>query len=101
MPKLTYFRNGYNGGFYNQINSFFVYDRSYLRLKTIQVGYNFPQKWLGNIFIENARIYINGKNLFTWTDYPLFDPERAEKTFRTADSFPQSKIISFGATITF
>lgn len=53
-----------------------VRDASYLRLKTAQIGYNFPEKLMKPLKIENLRLYIQGTNLLTWSpDMPMGDPE--------------------------
>ena len=56
----------------SQPNSYFVEDGSYMRLRNLQLGYNFEFPKLG---IRNAQIYIQGTNLFTITDYKGADPE--------------------------
>jgi hypothetical protein len=44
-------------------------------MKNLQLGYNFPQSALGNSGIRSLRIYLQGTNLFTITDYSGLDPE--------------------------
>ena len=56
-------------------NSFFVEDGSYLRLKNLQLGYNIPSSVLSNIGVLNARVYVQGTNLFTIAGYDGLDPE--------------------------
>ena len=56
----------------SQPNSYFVEDGSYMRLRNLQIGYNFEFPKLG---IKNAQIYLQGTNLFTITDYLGADPE--------------------------
>ena len=56
----------------SQPNSYFVEDGSYLRLRNLQVGYDFELPSLG---VSNARVYLQGTNLFTITDYNGLDPE--------------------------
>ncbi len=53
----------------------FLEDGSYLRLKALQIGYNFPENWLKRISVEHLRIYFSGLNLYTLTGYPGLDPE--------------------------
>jgi len=57
-------------------NSYYVEDGSYFRLKNIQIGYTIPGSFMGNFF-SNARIYVQGVNLFTITGYSGMDPELA------------------------
>jgi hypothetical protein len=53
----------------------YIYDGSYLRLKTVELGYTIPSKLVKKIGLDNVRIYVNGKNLYTFTNYIGFDPE--------------------------
>jgi TonB-linked SusC/RagA family outer membrane protein len=52
-----------------------VFDGSYLRLKTVELGYSLPKSILNMFKIDDIRIYVNAKNLFTLTKYIGFDPE--------------------------
>lgn len=54
-------------------SSFYVEDGSYIRLTQLQLGYTFPNNFGGDIF-SNLRIYVQGQNLFTITDYTGLDP---------------------------
>ena len=59
-------------------NEFFIMDRSYLRLKNIELGYTLPQEWVKMLKMQNVRSYVNGQNLYTWDNLPFdhFDPEQ-------------------------
>lgn len=75
--------------------SHWVQDASYLRLKNLQVGYTFK---FGEKFpIERTRVYFSGSNLFTLTKYRVFDPENGLNT----TSFPNVRVYSIGASVTF
>lgn len=50
----------------HETNSFFLYNRSYLRLKNVEIGYTLPAKWARAISAENLRISVSGQNLLTW-----------------------------------
>jgi TonB-dependent starch-binding outer membrane protein SusC len=52
-----------------------VEDGSFLRARTITFAYKFSNEALSKIGIRNARIYVSGQNLLTWTDYTGYDPE--------------------------
>ncbi|SNY99518.1 TonB-linked outer membrane protein, SusC/RagA family [Flagellimonas pacifica] len=84
-----------------------VEDGSYLRIKNIILGYNFPQKVANAIGVSSARIYASGTNLFTFTDYSGFDPESnssgGSDTFAGIDlaSFPSQKRYTLGLDIKF
>lgn len=56
-------------------NSAVVEDGSYVRVKNVSLGYNFRGKWLSDINMREARLYVIGTNLLTFTDYSGFDPE--------------------------
>ena len=63
-----------------------VYDGSFLRLKNINIGYNFNFSE-----VRNMRLFISGQNLIVWTDYPGYDPE-----VRTYTKNPQKRGVDFG-----
>jgi len=56
-------------------SSRWVQDGSYFRIKSVNLGYNFPRKMLQKVKIDNARIYVAAQNLFTFTKYKGYDPE--------------------------
>ncbi len=56
-------------------NSYFVEDGSYLRLKNLQIGYNFAETVVERLMVQDLRIYVQGTNLFTITGYDGLDPE--------------------------
>jgi len=76
-------------------SDFYIEDGSYLRLKNLQIGYTFtnPTSWL-----NNARLYISGQNVFTITGYSGLDPEVS-----SIDNgiYPQARIWSVGANLSF
>ncbi|TNJ45836.1 TonB-dependent receptor [Tamlana fucoidanivorans] len=58
-----------------RISSRFVYDGSYIRLRNLALGYNFPSTLVKKIGMQSARVSVSGQNLWTITDYPGTDPE--------------------------
>ncbi len=56
-------------------SSYFVENGSYLRLKNVQVGFNFPAELLKKAHLNRARIYVQGANLFTVTKYTGLEVE--------------------------
>lgn len=56
-------------------SSRYLYDGSYLRLKTVTLGYSLPEAFLDRFGITRLRIYATGSNLLTLTDYKWWDPE--------------------------
>lgn len=84
-----------------------VEDGSYLRLKNVSLGYNFPQVWLKRIGISAAKLYVSGDNLITFTNYSGYDPEVS--TIKTTpalnpgfdySAYPRAYNISVGINIT-
>lgn len=59
----------------NVYSTRYVEDGSYIRLKTFNLGYSFPQKMLRNLKITRLRIYVAASNLITLTKYKGYDPE--------------------------
>lgn len=57
------------------LSSFQVEDGSYIRFRTITLGYTFPKTWFRALSISQLRVYASGQNLFTITDYTGYDPE--------------------------
>ncbi len=53
----------------------FVEDASYLRLKTLSLGYTIPKDIVGKIGLSSARVYVSGQNILTFTNYSGLDPE--------------------------
>ncbi|MBV5312743.1 MAG: TonB-dependent receptor [Prolixibacteraceae bacterium] len=95
-PRITSAPTGNN----TKASTYWLRDGSYLRLKTLQIGYNFDRALLSNIKIEGFRIYVSGQNLFTWTKDKLvdFDPE----AYHSAGKFyPQAKVYTVGLNLTF
>jgi hypothetical protein len=50
-------------------------DGSFIRLKTVEIGYTFPKKWLSRLHFSNFRMYANGQNLVSFSKFKLWDPE--------------------------
>ena len=73
---------------------------NYLRLKTTQIGYTFPAKWMNAAGINSARIYVEGQNLLTFSYLGKYgiDPEQPGVS---NGYYPQQRIFSFGINVTF
>jgi len=79
---------------------FWYRDATFIRLKNLQLSYDFPSGFLQNMSIGKARLYVTGENLFTITDYyDGFDPEMA--VGGTRRFFPLLKSYSVGVEINF
>lgn len=75
-----------------------VEDASFLRLKTVQLGYNFPAKLLKKARLSSLRLYVTGQNLWTWTGYTGYDPEVSTRNSAMTRGFDYS---SYPKTISF
>lgn len=83
-----------------QMDSRFVEDASFLRLKNVMLGYTLPQGWLKKTrFFTNARIYVQGQNLLTFTKFTGLDPESSSNIYRA--QYPMSRQYSFGLEVSF
>lgn len=83
-----------------------IEDGSYLRLRNVELGYNFPAKLISKAKISNARIYASAQNLFTITKYSGLDPDvvGANPNLEPGvdnGNYPSSRIISFGLSVGF
>ena len=102
MPRIWIDRSGYNGASIETLpSSFWVQNLAYLRLKNLQIGYSIPSKLLLKSKIQQCRFYVNAQNLFTFTKYKDFDPERLTTQQYVTNSLPQLRIVTAGASITF
>ncbi|MDR3250765.1 MAG: TonB-dependent receptor [Tannerella sp.] len=81
----------------NQASTAFIFDKSYVRLKNIQLGYVIPQHISRLAFVDKLRIYSSIENAFTFTNnYPGLDPELSSRI-----QYPTMINYSFGLNLTF
>ena len=82
----------------------YLEDGSYLRLRSVQIGYTFPKKWFQGT-IQHARIYANAENLFTITGYSGYSPDvnTDNANYRGFDNFtyPNNRVFMLGLNVTF
>jgi TonB-linked SusC/RagA family outer membrane protein len=83
-------------------SDYWIKNGSYLRLKTLNLGYNLPQKWMSQIGFNQVRLYIAGTNLFTISGLKKYglDPE-TPSNIRVGFYYPQQKTYSFGMNLIF
>jgi TonB-linked SusC/RagA family outer membrane protein len=89
-----------------RVSDRFVEDGSYLRLKTVQLGYNLPSKWLKKAHFEKMKIYVTAQNLLTLTKYSGLDPEIGNiggslEVGIDRGFYPQARTIMGGVSLTF
>lgn len=82
----------------------YLENSSYLRLRSVQLGYTFPQTWFKGA-IQHARVYINAENLFTITSYSGYSPDvnADNANYRGFDNFiyPTNRTFMLGLNVTF
>ncbi|MGM9766974.1 MAG: SusC/RagA family TonB-linked outer membrane protein [Candidatus Cryptobacteroides sp.] len=89
IPALT--TDGSNNE--NQSSDFFVENGSYLKLKTLTLGYTLPGKVLSKCRLRNLRVFVQSQNLFTITSYTGADPEGLGYTY------PLPRTFTFGLSV--
>jgi TonB-linked SusC/RagA family outer membrane protein len=80
-------------------NSFFILNRSFLRLKTMEIGYTFPKEFFKSTGINKIRVYASGNNLLTFTGMKTkyLDPEQED----ASGAFPLTRMVNVGINVTF
>jgi TonB-linked SusC/RagA family outer membrane protein len=97
----SYYPRPYFSGTRNkQVQTGYLQDASYIRLKNLQLGYTLPSSLTNKITANRIRIYFSGDNLTTFTNLTkLFDPEGI--TASRGASYPLSRVFSFGVNVNF
>ncbi|SMG48684.1 SusC/RagA family TonB-linked outer membrane protein [Arenibacter troitsensis] len=97
-PALRYnasYHSNYRGG---QASSFWMHNVTYLRARTIELGYSLPKPILEKIGLQKARFYVNGYNLFSFDNLSKFgiDPEVNDTN---GLQYPQNKFVNVGVNL--
>lgn len=93
-------------------SSYYIEDGSYLRARTVQIGYSLPVTALGAVGVRNLRVYLQAQNLFTITGYSGIDPVLSNVNIGDGDAndqylgtdlgnYPSSRIFSAGLSLDF
>ena len=99
LNRATRKSSGNNGAC---TSTFHLEDGSYFRLQTLSLGYTFPNKWFQKANMSNFRVYLQGSNLFTLTNYTGYNPEvnkRSSDALRPGEdycSYPLPRTFSVG-----
>ena len=93
-PRLSY---GPNSNNYQQ-STYWLRNGSYLRLKTVEVGYTLPTQLVNKVHFNTVRIFFVGTNLLTWSAFKLWDPEMGSTDGKR---YPLSKNLSLGISVNF
>lgn len=89
-PAATFTDDGYFLGLQN---------RAYVRLQDVTLSYTFNQPWVKKVGINNFKVYVSGKNLFTLTGWEGGDPETGNTLF--SGSYPVMTTATFGVNLSF
>ena len=83
-----------------QIDTQFLENASFVRLKFLQLSYTFPEKWMkATRIFKGAKVFFTGRNLLTFTSYKGYDPE--VDSVLSIGNYPNTRQYSFGAQLTF
>ena len=95
-PALRYNNSTHSN--YNKNSTFWLHNVTYLRARTIELGYTLPESLLSRLKLQNARVYVNGYNLFSIDNVKDFsiDPEVSDSN---GLQYPQSKYINVGVNL--
>lgn len=78
-----------------QASTWFMRDGSFLRLKTVELGYSLPHKWVKKINLSRIRLYVTGNNLCVFSKFKMWDPEMAGDGLK----YPLQRVFNFGINI--
>jgi TonB-linked SusC/RagA family outer membrane protein len=92
-PRLATYEVSNN----TQTSTWFMQDATFLRLKSAEIGYSLPERWVKKMFMTNCRVYASGTNLFCWSIFKLWDPEMAGNGL----GYPLQRVINVGLNIGF
>ena len=101
-PRAIYSYSGWNG----KNSTMYLTDGSFIRLRSVTLGYTFPQRLVSKIHLKGLRVYAQGDNVFLCSRYPGWDPETSvnlDPRFygEDNDGVPQPRIFKLGVNITF
>lgn len=78
-------------------STWFMQDATFIRLKSVEVGYTLPKKVLKAIHMQNLRVYVSGTNLACWSKFKLWDPEMAGNGL----GYPVQRVFNVGLNVGF
>lgn len=93
-PRLSATVNQNNS---QQNSTWWLRNGRFLRLKTLEIGYTFPEKWYRPIPFSLVRLYFTGQNLFNLSEFKLWDPEMGGNGL----AYPLQRVYNVGLNVTF
>lgn len=82
------------------VSDYYITDASYLRLKNIEIGYEFDKKLISKLRLQKLKVYTSVQNAFIWSNTKSFDPEKLGDVV-SSDFHPQASIYSVGVNVIF
>lgn len=79
----------------SQPSTWWLQDAGYLRWKSLEVGYSFPNKWMKKCGLSMARLYFSATNLMSWSRFKLWDPELGGNGL----NYPLQRVFNFGINL--
>lgn len=95
---VFYPRLHYTGTFNHYSSSWWLKDMSFLRLKTIELGYSLPKAVANKMHLKGLRVYVSGNDLFYFSPWKLWDPEIGTNN---GLKYPGQKSVQFGIDLSF
>jgi TonB-linked SusC/RagA family outer membrane protein len=80
-----------------QTSTWFMRDGSFLRLKSMELGYKIPDPYMKKLYVSNLRVYLSGTNLLTFSKFKLWDPEMAGEGLK----YPIQRVFNIGVQLSF
>ncbi|HLT93155.1 MAG TPA: hypothetical protein VKZ56_01280, partial [Membranihabitans sp.] len=78
-------------------STWFMQDGAFLRLKSFEAGFTFPDAWIDRFKMKQFRIYLSGTNLLHWSRFKLWDPEMGGNGL----DYPVQRVYNFGLHVSF
>jgi TonB-linked SusC/RagA family outer membrane protein len=78
-----------------QTSTWYMQDASFIRLKSVELGYTLPERLTKKFFVSNLRVYVTGTNLLRWSGFTLWDPEMGGNGL----GYPLQRVFSIGVNI--
>ena len=92
-PRLSNYFVGNN----NQSSTWWMRDGTFLRMKNLEIGYSFTDRFLDRVGFKTARLYVNGANLFVWRKFKMWDPEMGGNGL----GYPIQRVYNIGVNFKF
>lgn len=93
------------GGYNYSISDRFIQDGSYLRLRSLTLGYSLPAAWTDKLSVKQVKFYVRGTNLFTISNFTGYSPDFGSSNVLANNidngTYPVSRIYTLGLNVTF